>query len=147
MLKKIFNKIIGRPSEVMSFQTAFDLTNMPIVTFHQGDKKFNFLLDTGSNSCVIDKSVLNKIEHEVIPNDDEVIGIEGNKKAVKACVITLYFNKKGYTYKYLINDLGKAFTYIKKNSGVTLHGILGSEFFNEFRYVLDFAELVAYSKP
>lgn len=147
MLKKIINKIMGKPEDIMSFQAAFDLTTMPIVTFKQGDRKFNFLLDTGSNSCVIDSNVLDNIDHTLIDNNDEIVGLEGNKKAVKACSITLYFNKRGYTYNYLINDLKKTFSYIKKNTGVTLHGIIGSNFFNKFRYVLDFAELIAYSKP
>ena len=35
---KIFNK------GVMSFKESLDLTNLPIVTFTSGDKKYNFLL-------------------------------------------------------------------------------------------------------
>ena len=37
----------------MSFKEAMDLVELPVVTFYNGDKKLNFLLDTGSNMCVI----------------------------------------------------------------------------------------------
>ena len=72
--------------------------------------------------------------------------MEGQTKQVKSCEITLYFGNKGYTYNYLINDMSQAFGQIKDSTGVNLHGIIGSKFFNKFRYVLDFAELIAYSK-
>ena len=42
--------------------------------------------------------------------------------------------------------MSDAFGHIKKDTGVTVHGIIGSLFFNEFKYVLDFDELIAYSK-
>ena len=34
---------------------------------------------------------------------------------------------------------------IKLEYGINLHGILGSTFFQKYRYVLNFDELVAYS--
>jgi hypothetical protein len=40
----------------------------------------------------------------------------------------------------------EAFGHMKQDTGVTLHGIIGSKFFNKFKYVLDFDELIAYSK-
>ena len=45
-----------------------------------------------------------------------------------------------------MQDMTAAFGSIKKETGVTIHGILGAKFFNEFKYVLDFKELIAYSK-
>lgn len=147
MLKKIINKILGKPNDIMSFKAGYDLTQLPIVTFHQGEKRLNFLLDTGSNSCVIDSNVLKHIQHTMVANDPEpLMGLDGNKMAVNKCEITLYFNDRGYTYEYLIHDMSKPFGEMKKDSGVTLHGILGSKFFNRFKYVLDFDELIAYSK-
>lgn len=146
MLKKIIKKLIGKPKDTMSFKAGFDLTNLPIVTFHQGNNRFNFLLDTGSNKCVINKAILDQIKHTKVESNDTLIGMEGNKVSVDKCVITLYFNDRGYTFEYLVNDLSQAFDSIRMETGVKLHGIIGSEFFNQFKYVLDFAELIAYSK-
>ena len=46
----------------------------------------------------------------------------------------------------MISDLDKPFNNIKKESGVTIHGILGNNFFKKYKYVLDFDKLIAYSK-
>lgn len=130
----------------MSFKESVNLCELPVVTFFQGDKKFNFLLDTGSNNCVIDKKVLRKIDHKMTDIHGTLFGMEGNTSNTGVCLITLTFNKKDYTYGYLIKDMGRSFNLIKKETGVTLHGVLGAGFFNEFKYILDFDKLIAYSK-
>ena len=145
MLKKFLNKLFGKP-DVMSFKAGFDLTDMPVITLYQGDKRFNFLLDTGSTDSIIDSNILKEIDYKIKNTVSNLFGMEGQTKQVKSCEITLYFGNKGYTYNYLINDMSQAFGQIKDSTGVNLHGIIGSKFFNKFRYVLDFAELIAYSK-
>lgn len=146
MFKQLINKIFHKPEEI-SFKAGLDLTSIPVVTLYQGDKKFNFLLDTGSNSCIINKSDLPKIEHKVMEGEAEsIVGMEGTPVMANRCMITLYFGNRGYEYSYLINDMSQAFNNIKQTTGVTLHGIIGSSFFNKFKYVLDFDKLVAYSK-
>ena len=55
MIKKIIHKFLNIHPDAMSFQNSMDLAELPVVTFRQGDKKINFLLDTGSNNCIIDK--------------------------------------------------------------------------------------------
>jgi hypothetical protein len=145
MIKKLFNKLFGK-IEKISFQQAFDLTEMPIITLYQGEKKFNFLLDTGSNNSIIDSNILDQIERKIINEKSSLFGMEGNVKEVSMCKIILSYKDKEYEYKYLIQDMKAPFDNIKNSTGVTLHGIIGSNFFNEYKYILDFNELVAYSK-
>ena len=46
---------------------------------------------------------------------------------------------------WLNNDfLENAFSTIEQESGIKLHGILGNRFFEKYRYILDFKELIAY---
>lgn len=146
MIKKIFNKLFGK-KEAISFKQGFDLTDMPVITLYQGEKKFNFLLDTGSNNSAISKHVIDQFEHTPIKEKTTtVFGIEGKISSAPISKVTLSYKDKSYTYDYIINDLEAAFNQIKVETGVTLHGIIGSRFFNQYRYVLDFAELIAYSK-
>lgn len=148
MFRKIINKLLGKPKDSMSFMESMNLVNLPIVTFFQGDKRFNFLLDTGSNRSVIDKGVLKNIKHTITNNPDlsNIMGMDGILHQTQSCEITLYYKDKEYTYEYIVQDMKEAFASIKQSSGVTLHGIIGSSFFNKFKYVLDFDELIAYSK-
>ena len=75
-----------------------------------------------------------------------LFGLEGKRRLVKACRICLSYKGGQYEYDYLISDMKDAFTNIKQTTGVTLHGILGSKFFNTYKYVLDFDKMIAYSK-
>lgn len=131
---------------IISFKPGFALTELPIVSLYQGDVSFNFLLDTGSNDSIIDSNVLDRIEHTPSDKTSNLYGMEGNAQVVRRCNITVSHEGVDYPYEYLICDMKQAFGKIKAESGVTLHGIIGSKFFNEYKYVLDFDSLIAYSK-
>lgn len=147
MLKKLIDKITGKSKKIMDFHTSMDLVGMPVVTFYQGDKKFHFILDTGANDCIIDSNILHKIKHTKGNVEATVTGIDGNEtEGGGICAITLSFQGQNYAYVYQIQNLKGIFDSIKKETGVTLHGIIGSSFFNKFKYVLDFDKLIAYSK-
>ena len=146
MIKKIIHKFLNIHPDAMSFQNSMDLAELPVVTFHQGDKKINFLLDTGSNNCVIDSNILKSIDHKMLDVETNILGLEGNAQKTGVCTIKMSYKDKEYEYPYVIQDMSAAFDSIKKETGVTVNGMLGSKFFNEFKYVLDFDELIAYSK-
>lgn len=131
----------------MSFKEAMDLVELPIVTFYSGDKKLNFLLDTGSNISQINSSILPSIDYKRVEEKNmEVIGIEGNKRDTEFCELTLIYKDQKYVNNFCIHDLDNAFTIIKEESGVQIHGILGSLFFQKYKYVFDFDSLIAFSK-
>lgn len=154
MLKKIISLFYGKKNEnlkkeidnAISFKQGFDLTELPVVTLYCGDRKLNFLLDTGSNNCIIDSNALKDIQYENIDDESELFGIDGNIVRTKMCRIKLTYKNTDYEFDYIINDMSQCFGNIKKDTGVTLHGLIGSSFFNKFKYVLDFEELIAYSK-
>lgn len=146
MIKKIIHKFLNIHPDAMSFQNSMDLAELPVVTFRQGDKKINFLLDTGSNNCVIDSNILKSIDHKMLDVETNILGLEGNAQKTGVCTIKMSYKDKEYEYPYVIQDMSAAFDSIKKETGVTVNGMLGSKFFNKFKYVLDFDELIAYSK-
>ena len=52
LIAYIINKVETSKKEVnsrMSFKESLDVIELLIVTFYQGDKKRNFILDSGSN--------------------------------------------------------------------------------------------------
>ena len=132
----------------MSFRESMDLTELPIVTFYQGEKKLNFLLDTGSNNSIINENSLKElnIEHKNLNTKTATIGVNGED--VEGYKVEVKFNYKGYffLYNFQVLNVSKAFDSIKQETGVTVHGILGNQFFKQYSYILDFEKLVAYSK-
>lgn len=131
----------------MSFKEAMDLVELPVVTFYNGDKKLNFLLDTGSNISQINSSILPLLDHKKVEKKDmDVIGIEGNKVNTEFCEMTITYKGQEFVGEFCIHDLDDAFAIVKEESGVQIHGILGSLFFQKYKYVFDFASLIAYTK-
>lgn len=146
MIKKLINKVFNIHKNAMSFQAGMDLAELPVVTFYQGEQKINFLLDTGSNNCIIDSNFLKKIEHKMSNAQTSLTGLEGKAQKASICIIKMSYKDKSYESTFVVQDLSAAFNSIKQETGVTIHGMLGSKFFNRFKYVLDFEELIAYSK-
>lgn len=135
-----------RDASKISFREAMDLTELPIVTFNSGEKKINFLLDTGSNVSYINSSVIPRLDHEKIDKNMETIGIEGNKVNNPFCKMSIAYKNQIFEEEFSIASLDNAFNVIKQESGVQIHGILGSKFFEKYKYVLDFKELIAYTR-
>ena len=56
------------------------------------------------------------------------------------------YKSQKFIDRFYISDLDEAFGAIKAETGVQIHGILGSKFFAKYKYILDFDSLIAYSK-
>lgn len=135
-----------RSNSKISFKEAMDLVELPVVTFYNGDKKLNFLLDTGSNVSYINSSIIPLLVHEKTDKEMNTIGIEGNKVSNQFCKMSVTYKNRVFEEEFSITDLDEAFSVVKQESGVQIHGILGSKFFERYEYVLDFKELIAYIK-
>lgn len=133
-----------RNNSKISFKEAMDLVELPVVTFYNGDKKLNFLLDTGSNVSYINSSIIPLLVHEKTDKEMNTIGIEGNKVSNQFCKMSVTYKNQVFEEEFSIADLDEAFSVVKQESGVQIHGILGSKFFERYKYVLDFKELIAY---
>lgn len=131
----------------ISFRESIDLVGLPIVTLYIGNNKYNFLLDTGSSKCAINASVLKDIYYQPIEGEfTDASGINGIITTVPFCFITFFYKKNRFTEQFAILELDEGFASMKKNYGVTLHGIIGSNFFEKYRYVLDYYNMYAYMK-
>jgi hypothetical protein len=132
--------------DCMSFRESMDLTDLPIVTFYQGNNRFNFLLDTGANLSVINSSTLNNFQYKEVEGTGNIVGVEGIKKEVSYVNIDLNYKDTKYTEQFQVLDMQDAIDHVKSESGVNMVGILGNNFFRRYKYILDFNELIAYSK-
>ena len=131
--------------ENMSFVETMSLTGLPIATFTHGDKTYNFILDTGSNCSIIDERYAQEMSYDKIPDSHRVYGLSAVSKEGGFGVFHLNYKGKEYDVECEILDMKPTFDKMKACYGVTLHGVLGSDFLRAYRYVLDFNELIAYS--
>lgn len=143
VLIKKYSKVY---KSVISFRESLDLTGLPVITFNQGKNKYNFLLDTGATNSVINEKCLSGIKHTIIEDAVcEVYGMEGNIQTVSYAEIDF---KRDMDYKgyFQVVDMSAAFDNVKAETGVTIVGILGNDFFQKYKYVLDYNTMIAYSK-
>lgn len=133
-------------STALSFRSAMELTNLPIVTFYSGKKKLNMLLDTGSTDNIISKEHLENIFVVETGEKRPIFGKDGIITYDEVVNVTISYSGLKFDVNVLSTDMKDAFDIIKKESGVTIHGILGSDFFARYKYILDFDKLMFYKK-
>ena len=128
----------------MSFQASIDLANLPIVTFYQGNKKYNFLLDTGTMGNIIDSNC--NIIHTPTEGGSIITGAAGDTIQATYSHLVLYYKDLKFETETQVTDMSKPFKTLKENTGVTLHGLLGTDFFRDYGYILDYYNMIAYPK-
>lgn len=136
-------------STTISFKESLDLTEMPIVTFTHNGNKLNFLLDTGSNHNLIDESAADLLKisaGEMVMHTSVNAGGKEKAEPRPKVEMTVGYKDNVFTDSFYIIDMAEPFNEIKKESGVTVHGIIGNAFMSKYKYVLDFDEMIAYYK-
>lgn len=136
------------PQNPLSFYESMKLCNLPIITMKVGGEDINFLLDTGSMESIMDRRVLElfKLPHRLHDKTFEIYGVTGNVVDVPSVLIDLEYKGNIYEGHFMVKDLGESMDMVKQEYGVRIHGILGAKFFDKYSYVLDFANLIAYTK-
>lgn len=134
-------------SDIISIKESMDLCNLPVVTFMNNGNKFNFVLDTGANENHVSKSAMSNMVGEASDRQIHVQGFTGSAEANQGKFVDLIYKDRVFTTEIFVSPaLDQSFAEIKQNLGVQLHGIIGSAFLKEHGYVLDFFDLIAYSK-
>lgn len=128
-----------------SLYYGLNTTRLPIILVEVKNKYLSFILDTGSTCSLIDSTVVEYFKNIVEPVGDYYInGIEGTEHKVE--MITLPFTFEGQTYKpkFCVKPLLDAFKGIEDESGIQVHGLLGTDFLLENQWIIDFKELNLY---
>lgn len=137
-------KHITKREVCISFKESLDLTDLPIITMENDGNKFHFLLDTGSNLNHISTHCAELFDGEVLNTGSSIMGIDGNSTVYRNAKVTLSYNNYKFEDEFTLTDLEQAFKSVKESCGIEIHGILGSNFFKKYGYILDFNELKFY---
>jgi len=128
----------------MEHNLSFSISKvqLPLIIVKVKEKYICFILDTGSTCSLIDSTVVEYFKDIVEPVGDYYIsGIEGTKHKVD--MITLPFNFEGQIYKpkFCVRPLLDAFKSIEEENGIQVHGLLGTDFLLENKWIIDFNKL------
>lgn len=141
-------KVIKLKGNKLEFKTDYHNHKLPIVKLTFNGKKYNFLLDTGADINILNKSVLDRIDEDKtinILNNHGVTTASGVEKSEKAD-ISFKYNNKVFIETFTIMNVDAAFQNILHDNGIQLHGVLGSKFFHKHKWSVDFDNMVVWTK-
>lgn len=142
-----YNKLLEKERTKFSIKESMDLAALPIISLCNNGNRYNFLLDTGSTESHIKPSSANTMKGNLFKSLNRLIGSTGEAHVNKGIAVTLNYKNLTFDTILIINEgLEISFDSVQKEFGVKIDGILGSLFFQQYKYIIDFAELTAYKK-
>lgn len=148
LIVNYFEGILRYERYKISLKESLDLAQVPIITLQEGSSKLNFLLDSGSSHSHISTEASKLLVGDPVNTEYSYITSMGvDNTTSKTIESILKYKDKEFKVTLFVNEnLSESFRIMKEDCGVQVHGILGSNFLEEHRYVLDFADKIAYTK-
>lgn len=119
-------------------------TGLPLIVTSGKLKNLCFLIDTGATNSILFTYVYEhfKDEFRVLEEKQNIMGIEGKYKETPVIEATFNFEGIDYTSTFSVFDATDAIAHVQKETGVRIHGVLGSQFLVENKWIIDFDRLI-----
>lgn len=132
---------------------GFDKLKAPLIKMKIKNKYKYFLVDSGATHNILSKeafkSISKKDDEVKIVDNIAILGVNGGdtNKAVPVIEETISVGRDKFVENFLVSeDWETTRKYISDNCGVEVIGLLGSEFFQKARWLIDFDNLVIWVK-
>lgn len=133
----------------MKFPLTYGLqeTGLPLIVTSGKLKDMCFLIDTGATHNIIFSFVYEHLKDEfvLLKKKQSSMGIEGNFQEWPTIKATLNFEGTEFTSTFTVLDATKAITQVQQQTGIQIHGILGTSFLLENKWVIDYNNLIVSS--
>lgn len=128
--------------ENCSLSYGLNKAKLPIIMVKIEEKHLCLIIDTGSTCSLIDSNVVEYFKDIITPvGDYNISGIDGTKHKVDVIMLPFYFEGKTYKTKFCVQPLSDAFKSIEEDSGIQVHGLLGTDFLIENKWIINFETL------
>lgn len=127
--------------EYISFRESMYLIKLPIVTFLYKGFELRFILDSGANKSILDEKIANEIISYKEKGNTYVCTISGDKRKVPLVEVDIEYDKNVFTTEFQLMDISNTVEVVKKESGIVIHGVIGTDFMKKNSYILDFEKL------
>lgn len=127
-----------------NLKASIDLVGLPMIVLYQNNTKFHFVLDTGSDACVVHKGLLDKLEHTKYEEIVDNMGINGDSTQAGWANSTFYNGNFKYNFDYQVLDISQVRDAVKEDKGVIIDGLIGTDFLTKYKYLIDFEKMICY---
>lgn len=126
------------------FKDTMGEVGLPIVSFEQNGKSFNFIIDSGADASVINTTSLAKLDYIKLEGNRYVYGIDGNQVKTSFVGVKLFSQNHKFIEAFQVfNIIG--LDNIEKSHNIEVVGILGSTFLKRYGFLIDYKQLKAYT--
>lgn len=120
-----------------SFQDS-EKTDMPYISLDIQGKQFNMIADSAASVSILRKEALNQLSvYESSPRKVSLTAITNDEVRSNVISVPININGKEIKTDFVVYDGGDIADFGAKH-GVTIHGILGVEFFKKTKGIVDF---------
>ena len=115
----------------------WDTIDTPYITLNIQEHDFNMIVDSGASVSIIRRDFIKNLNYELSPRVIKMIALTDD--GVNSDTITVPINVNGNEIKndFVIYD-GSDIANFEVKHGITIHGILGVEFFRKTGGIVDF---------
>lgn len=144
-------KISHQYRYAISFKKSFKKSQLPFIRLKVEGEYKNFLLDSGSQGNLLDETFVNSLPKTITENikvsEETFVGVGGKVDNTRSLDLNLvHGNKKFPNTKFTIMDMKPTFKILEKKIQEPIAGLLGAPFFEQYRWQLDFEDLVVWIK-
>lgn len=129
----------------MEFPLTFGLqkVGLPLIITSGKLKNICFLIDTGATHNTLFDFVYEhfKKEFKLLDGTYKTMGIEGHYQEVSMIEATFNFEGKDYSSVFAVLDASDAVKQVQKETGIQIHGVLGTTFLLENNWIIDFEQM------
>ena len=115
-------------------------TSIPFIKVKHNNISFNLVIDTGCTTSCIDKEVLDLLVHNITDQaTDGIIYADGSSDdKVQIVEIPITVGNQEYVEQFNAVNFRAMSQQVKDTFGITIRGLLGSEFLYKHSLILDF---------
>lgn len=122
---------------VLKFQN-FHKTDIPYITINVQDKPLNMIVDTGCGLSLIHKKVVDTLKVEKSPRKISISALTDDSLSPEVVVIPITIDDTEVKEDFGIYNGPEDMANFQSLYGITIHGILGTEFFEKTNCRIDY---------
>ncbi len=130
----------------MKYPIHFGLekAGLPLILTTDNPKNLCFLIDTGSTENVIFDFVYQHLKEyfKETTEAQNIIGIDGSLQSTIIVNADLHFDDLRYNAPFAVLAAHDAITQVQAETGIQIHGILGTPFLLENKCLINFNKLI-----
>lgn len=146
-IKKYENLIFNKKEGFINVKSSIETLRIPIIKTEIEGKKYNFIVDSGSDRSLIFKSILDSIKDKTyLDKRVKVTTINDKTDVNPVCRLSFSIKNNVLSDDFIELKDSVSFAAIEDKYGIKIDGILGGIFLAENRWIIDYDNLVVWIK-